>query len=110
MANLMDIQPVAPVPAPGPTLGPARASAGPDAGPVREGPVREGPGRASPAIMPSFRFVPSPAPMLGQRWLDTFEIARLYAEVAQRNLISGAESSRLASPASHVTSGEKARF
>lgn len=93
MADLMELQPTAPVPAP------ARPTAEPAAMPPRE----------SPAIVPSFRFIPSPTPMLGQRWLDTFEIARLYAEAAQRNLISGAETARLTDPAARVTPGEKAR-
>jgi hypothetical protein len=93
MPELMEIQPTAPIPA---TL---RETAEPAAMPPRE----------SPAIVPSFRFIPSPAPMLGHRWLDTFEIARLYAEAAQRNLISGADTTRPTNPATRVSPGEKTR-
>jgi len=93
MPDLMDIQPTAPVPAA------PRAATEPAAMPPRE----------SPAIVPSFRFIPSPAPSLGHRWLDTFEIARLYAEAAQRDLISGAETTRRTDPAARVSPGETLR-
>lgn len=76
MPDLMDLLPVAPA------IPPTRPAAAADTAP----------GRADrPAVIPAFRFVPSPAPMLGTRWLDTFEIARLYAEAAQRSLIATGE-------------------
>lgn len=93
MPDLMEIQPTAPVAAP------ALPRGEPAAMPPRE----------SPAIVPAFRFVPSPAPMLGQRWLDTFEIARLYAEAAQKNLIAGAETTRPTDPSARVTAGAAVR-
>ena len=90
MPDSIEIQPVAPVPAP--------------ARPAAEAPAV--PERASPAIVPSWRFVPSPTQALGQRFLDPFEMARLYAEVAQRNLIAGVETTRLTDPATRVSAAE----